>query len=148
MGLTGVIARYADAWNDHDAVACAACFAHDGYRIWCVQATSMHAAGPEGYPRFDGRPAIATAIAGFMASVPDLRLEVAALSEGSDERVWTEWRVTGTHAEDWGDWWARGEPVQILGVSIFRVGAGVILGERVYWDSLSTTRSPAAPLSG
>jgi len=142
--LTGVIARYADAWNDHDAAGCAACFAPDGFRVWCVRAPA-NVASPGDQVRFDGRDAIREVIGAFMASVPDLRLDVEALSEGSDDRIWTEWRLRGTHAADWGAWGARGEVVDIRGVSIFAVGSGGIREERVYWDSLLTTGS-SAPL--
>ena len=82
---------------------------------------------------------MAGAIGDFMRSVPDLRVDVTALSEGSDGRVWTEWRLTGTHREDWGDWMAGGEPVDLQGVSIFTVGADGIVLERVYWDTLLMT---------
>jgi len=147
MALTGVIARYADAWNDHDAAGCAACFTTDGLRVWCVRAPA-YAPDPEDHPRFEGRDAIRDAIAAFMASVPDLRLDVDALSEGSDARIWTEWRVRGTHVADWGTWGASGEVVDIRGVSIFGVGPGGIREERVYWDSLLTTGPSAAILPG
>ncbi len=88
------------------------------------------------FPRFSGRAEVASAIADFMRSVPDLRVNVVALSEGSDDRVWTEWRLTGTHLEDWGDWIADGEPVDLHGVSIFTLGPEGIVLERVYWDTL------------
>jgi hypothetical protein len=145
VALTGVIARYADAWNDHDPAGCAACFVTEGRRIWCVRGVGA-APGPRQPPMFDGRDAIAASTAGFMASVPDLRLEVEALSEGSDGRIWTEWRLTGTHVADWGRWDAQGEAVDLVGVSIFRVASGGIREERVYWDSLVTVGSPALAL--
>ncbi len=132
--LTGVIARYFDAWNDHDAEACAACFAPDGVREWRVLAPPHLGGAP--FPRFAGRAAIAERIAEFMASVPDLELEVSALSEGSDDRVWTEWRLRGTHAIDLGPWPARGEPVNFSGVSIYRVGEQGIDEELAYWDTM------------
>jgi hypothetical protein len=71
-----------------------------------------------------------------MASVPDLELDMSALSAGSDDRIWTEWRVQGTHALDLGPWSARGEPLDYLGVSIFRVSDRGIEEEIVYWDTL------------
>ena len=64
------------------------CFAPDGVREWRVLAPPHIGGSP--FPRFAGRAAIADRIAQFMASVPDLELEVSALSEGSDDRVWTE----------------------------------------------------------
>ena len=89
--LTGVVARYFDAWNDRDPVACGECFAADGVREWRVLAPPHIGGRP--FPRFVGPEAIGDRIAEFMASVPDLELEISALSAGSDARIWTEWRV-------------------------------------------------------
>jgi hypothetical protein len=143
MMLTGVVARYVDAWNEHDPVGCGECFAPEGERIWLVVSPSHLRGDP--FPRFSGRAEVAGAIGDFMRSVPDVRVDVTALSEGSDDRVWTEWRLTGTHREDWGDWMAGGEPVDLRGVSIFTVGAEGIVLERVYWDTLMMT-NPAVVL--
>lgn len=141
MTLTGVVARYIDAWNDHDARACADCFAPDGVRVWRVLAPAQVSGDP--YPRFVGRAAIERRIEAFIDSIADLRVEVTALSEGSDERVWTEWRLTGTHRSDLGSWPAHGEPVDFVGVSIFRVERGRISEERAYWDTMLMARPPA-----
>jgi hypothetical protein len=141
MALTGIVARYADAWNDHDAQAAAACFSPRGVRVWQVLAP-RHVPG-DPFPRFVGRQAIGRRIQLFMDSIPDLRLEVSALSEGSDDRVWTEWRITGTHAVDLGSWAARGEQVDFVGVSIYRVGPEGIDEERAYWDTLLMRGIPA-----
>jgi steroid delta-isomerase-like uncharacterized protein len=132
--LTGVVARYFDAWNDHDAAACGECFAPDGVREWRVRAPPHIGWAP--FPRFVGRDAIVKRIAQLMAAMPDLEVEVSALSEGSDDRVWTEWRLRGTHAIDLGPWPARGEPVDVSGVSIFRVGERGIDEELAYWDTM------------
>ena len=134
MILAGVVARYVDAWNRHDPEGCGLCFAPEGERMWLVFAPPHLGGDP--FPRFCGRAEVEAAIGDFMRAVPDLRVEVSALSEGSDDRVWTEWRLTGTHLEDWGDWIAGGEPVDLHGVSIFTVGADGIVLERVYWDML------------
>ncbi len=132
--LTGVIARYLDAWNDHDPDACAACFAPDGVRAFQVQPPPH--IGDDPFPRFAGRRAIRERIAAMMATVEDLRVEVASLSEGSDGRVWVEWRYTGSHVGDRGEWPAHGEPLDVVGVSIFRIEGGLIGEERVYWDTM------------
>ncbi len=142
MMLTGVVARYVDAWNAHDPAACGECFAPEGERVWLVLAPSHLPGDP--FPRFSGRAEVAWAIGDFMRSVPDLRVDLTAFSEGSDDRVWTEWRLTGTHREDWGDWMAGGEPVDLHGVSIFTVGGDGIVMERVYWDMMIMTN--AAPV--
>ena len=134
MSLTGVVARYFDAWNDRDPDACGDCFAPDGVREWRILAPP-HIRG-EPFPRFRGPGEIAGRIGAFMESVHDLRLDVTSLSEGSDARVWTEWRLRGTHSLDLGDWAARGEPIDFVGVSIFRVGEEGILQEIAYWDTM------------
>jgi steroid delta-isomerase-like uncharacterized protein len=144
--LTGIVARYIDAWNDHDARACAECFASDGVRVWQVLPPSHVPADP--FPRFVGRAAIEERIAAFIASVDDLTVEVAALSEGSDERVWIEWRITGTNRGDRGPWTARGEPVDFVGVSIFRIEDGWIAEERAYWDTMLMARPPHGVAAG
>src|SRR5262245_20992516 len=64
--LTGAVARYLDAWNDHDPVACGGCFAPDGVREWRVLAPPHIAGRP--LPRFVGPAAIGERIAEFMAS--------------------------------------------------------------------------------
>jgi SnoaL-like domain len=134
MILSGVVARYFDAWNDHDPVACGDCFAPHGVREWRVLAPPHIGGDP--FPRFVGPREIGGRIAAFMASVPDLELDMSALSAGSDERIWTEWRLRGTHVIDLGPWQARGEPLDYLGVSIFRVGDRGIEEEVVYWDTM------------
>ena len=143
MIMAGAIARYHDAWNDHDAAACAACFSPEGSRIWFVRSPTASAGEP--YPCATGREEIAEGVAGFIRGVPDLRLEVEALSEGSDSRVWTEWRVTGTIGDAWGDADARGRAIDVVGVSVFRLTPAGFAEERVYWDSqlLSPSSVPA-----
>jgi ketosteroid isomerase-like protein len=134
MTLTGIVARYFDAWNDHDARGCGDCFEPDGVREWRVLAPPHIGGHP--FPRFVGRRAITERIEQLIASVPDLEVDVSALSEGSDDRVWTEWWLRGTHAIDLGPWPARGEPLDFVGVSIFRIGAGGIAEEVAYWDTM------------
>jgi hypothetical protein len=142
MTLSGIVARYADAWNAHDARACAGCFAPEGERVWRVLAPPHVPGDP--FPRFRGRPAVEEGIASFMASVPDLCVEVPALSEGSDGRIWIEWRLTGTHQRDWGSWLAQGERVDFVGVSIFTLASEGIAEECLYWDTLLMTGTPEA----
>jgi steroid delta-isomerase-like uncharacterized protein len=124
--------RYMAAWNRLDADACAECFAEDGVREGRImaQATSPGTR----FPRFEGRAAIRERIAGFMAAVPDLAVEVTRIGEGPEGTVWLEWRLTGTHTGDWGGWRARGERIDVPAVSIYRVVKGRIAEETEYID--------------
>ena len=86
------------------------------------------------FPRFVGRDAIRERIAGFIEAVPDLTVEVLRVGEGPEDTAWLEWRLTGTHRRDWGAWAARGEPVDVPAVSVYRVRDGLIAEEAEYID--------------
>ena len=123
---------YMAAWNEMDAAACAACFAEDGVREGRILARAT--AGGARFPRFVGRRAIEERIAGFMAAVPDLAVEVLRVGEGPQDTAWLEWRLTGTPRADWGVWIARGERVDVPAVSVYRVRDGLIAEEAEYID--------------
>jgi steroid delta-isomerase-like uncharacterized protein len=120
------------AWNARDAAGCAGCFALDGVREGRIMAQATRPG--HRFPRFTGRDAIHDRIAGFIAAVPDLAVEVLRTAEGEDGCVWVEWRLTGTHTADWGGWRARGERVDVPAVSVFRVVDGLIAEEAEYID--------------
>jgi steroid delta-isomerase-like uncharacterized protein len=123
---------YMAAWNTRDAAACAACFAEDGVREGRIIAQATRPG--HRFPRFVGRPAIRERIAGFMAAVPDLAVEVLRVGEGEGGTAWLEWRLTGTHRADWGGWVARGERVDVPAVCIYVVEDGLIREETEYID--------------
>jgi steroid delta-isomerase-like uncharacterized protein len=121
-----------EAWNRRDAAACAAHFAEDGVREGRILARAT--GGGARFPRSVGRDAVRERIAGFVVAVPDLRVEVLRVGEGPADTAWLEWRLTGTHREDWGAWPARGERVDVPAVSIYRVRDGLIVEETEYID--------------
>lgn len=120
------------AWNEHDADACAACFAEDGVREGRIMAKATSPGAR--FPRFEGRAAIRERIAGFMAAVSELAVEVIRVGEGPPGTVWLEWRLTGVHTADWGAWEARGERIDVPAVSIYRIEDGLIVEETEYID--------------
>jgi len=126
------VLAYMDAWNRHDAGACAACFAEDGVREGRIMAQATSPGSR--FPRFEGRQEIEDRIGGFMVAVPDLEVEVVRLGEGPDDTVWVEWHLTGTHQVDWGRWTARGERVDVIAVSVHQVRDGLIREEAEYLD--------------
>ena len=126
------VLAYMDAWNRHDAGACAACFAEDGVREGRIMAQATSPGSR--FPRFVGRTAIEDRIAGFIVAVPDLAVEVVRVGEGPEDTAWLEWRLTGTHQADWGRWTARGERVDVPAVCVYRVRDGLIAEEVEYID--------------
>jgi len=134
MATSGVetILLYMESWNRLDADACASCFAEDGVREGRIMARAT--APGRRFPRFEGRAAVRERIAGFMRAVPDLHVEVTRITEDAGGSVWCEWRLTGTHAADWGEWEARGERVDVPAVSIYRMRDGLVVHEAEYLD--------------
>lgn len=128
-----LLTRLERAWNLHDHEGCAACFTERGLREFRAH---RPCAGPDEPPLvLRGRRAIAEDAAGLMAALPDLSVEVVSAGYGSDRRLWTEWRLRGTHSGDWGRWAADGRRVEVLGVSVFRLSNAGFVEERLYWDS-------------
>jgi uncharacterized protein (TIGR02246 family) len=142
--------RYVEAWNAHDAWGCADCFTPDGVRTWRVLAPAHIPGDP--FPTFAGRAAVRRGIQGLMDGLPDLGVEVLSV-RGAGDRLALEWRLCGTHVNDWGPWAARGEAVDVVGVSLLDLLGGEIAEERVFWDMAlmtgppSTTAPAAAPVA-
>jgi len=116
-----LLTAYERGWNAHDPDACAGCFTPDAVRVSLLR---------DAPPATVGRDAIREGIALVMEALPDLAVEVLAVGYASDRRLWTEWRVTGPPA-------ASGVPLEIPGVSVFRLSNAGFVEERVYWDSAS-----------
>ena len=133
MAEETLLTSYERAWNAHDQVGCADCFADGARREYRL----LRPCGPpSGGPRtVCGREGIAADVGMVMRAVPDLSVEVVSLAYASDRRLWTEWRLRGTHAADWDRWRADGRRIEVLGVSIFRLSNEGFLEERLYWDS-------------
>jgi steroid delta-isomerase-like uncharacterized protein len=131
---------YMESWNRRDAAGCAACFAEDGVREGRIMAAATSPG--QRFPRFVGRRAIEERIAGFIAAVPDLAVEVVRVGEGPEDTAWIEWRLTGTHTADWGRWAARGERVDVPAVCVYRVRDGLIEEEVEYIDPQVMMTSP------
>jgi hypothetical protein len=137
VSATALIAGYRRAWNAHDAEAVVACFAEDGVREWRALAP-LHLSG-QPFPRCAGREAIARGVQDLLGAIPDLVVTTIAAGACDDGRAWHEWRIQGTHRQDWGPWRARNEDVDFVGVSFLRAVDQRIAMERLYWDSLLMT---------
>lgn len=133
MAEETLLTIYERAWNDHDHRGCADCFADGARREYRL----MRPCAPPGRDgrALRGREAIAADIGMVMRAVPDISVEVVSMAYASDRRLWTEWRLRGTHTVDWDRWRADGRRIEVLGVSVFRLSNEGFLEERLYWDS-------------
>jgi ketosteroid isomerase-like protein len=103
--------------NAHDLEAFLACI-HPEYR-------SEQPVHPE--RGFGGRDQVEKNWAAMFSGIPDIRAEAldTAVDGGT---AWTEWRWSGTRTD--------GSPVDIRGVTLFRVEDGLIVSGRLYMEEV------------
>lgn len=103
MTTTDMLDRLEAATNAHDLDALVDCFAAN-YR----NETPVHPARG-----FDGREQVRANWAQIFAGVPDIHARVLNRTVGEEERVWSEWEMSGTRQD--------GQPHLMRGVVIFTV---------------------------
>ena len=112
------------AWNRHDAEGVSARFAADA--LLRVMATGEEARG---------REQIQALVAARIRAVPDWRLELRRTYDGG-ETLCAEWRLTGTHQDEFMGIPATHRAVDMVGCSIFAFDpSGLATEERVYFDA-------------
>ncbi len=111
-------------WSSRDGQNVASMYTEDGVRH--VIADDVRA---------QGRDEVAANAQGLMDVVPDEVVEVRKVSEGSNNTVTVEWVFKGTHQNDAPGWPAKGEQVNLLGVSVCDMEGELIKEERVYWNT-------------
>ncbi|HEX2397313.1 MAG TPA: ester cyclase [Solirubrobacteraceae bacterium] len=121
MALT----RLQQAWNGQSGESVAQAFTPDGVRI-------EYALPPA---RFEGREVIAEHAQNSVDALPDCSLEIRKETRGEDGTVTVEWTWKGTHTGEMPGWPARGEQVELHGVSVCEMAGDLIREERVYWDT-------------
>jgi hypothetical protein len=128
-----LLVTYERAWNAHDAAACASCFAADGVREFRLRRPCKTLGNGDALIR--GWSDIEEDIGRVLDAVPDVSIEVLGAAYSSDRRLWSEWRLRGTVAGGPGRrrWGQR--PIDVVGVSVFRLSNEGFLEERLYWDS-------------
>lgn len=127
-----LLVTYERAWNAHDPAACAACFAPDGARELRLLLPCPSLGDRD--PVVLGPVRIAEHTARVLEAVPDLAVEVIGAAYSSDRRLWAEWRAVGTLAGEAGRH-GGARPIDVVGVSVFRLSNEGFLEERIYWDS-------------
>jgi ketosteroid isomerase-like protein len=116
-GPREVLARVEAAMNAHDLEAFLACI-HPEYR-------SEQPVHPE--RGFGGRGQVEKNWAAMFSGMPDFRAEVLDTAVDGDT-AWTEWRWTGTRAD--------GSPVDMRGVTLFRVEDSLVVSGRLYMEEV------------
>jgi ketosteroid isomerase-like protein len=112
-----VLARVEAAMNAHDLEAFLACI-HPEYR-------SEQPVHPE--RGFGGRDQVEKNWAAMFSGIPDFRAETLDTAVDGDT-AWTEWHWSGTRAD--------GSPVDMRGVTLFRVEDGLIVSGRLYMEEV------------
>ena len=114
--MDAVIDRLVQAVNGHDLEGLVSCFADD-----YVNETPVHP-----LRGFTGSDQVRTNWTQIFAGVPDIEAAVLRRAEG-DDRVWTEWEMSGTRSDD-------GGPLLMRGVVIFGITGDVISSARFYLE--------------
>jgi predicted methyltransferase len=123
--LTGFATRYAAAWSSQDPDRLASFYAANGRLIVNDGAPS------------DGREAISTKAAGFMAAFPDMVVKMDSVSAEPGGRVRFDWTWTGTNTGPGG----TGRSVRISGYELWTRGAdGLILESQGNYDEAEYDR--------
>jgi len=87
---------------------------------------------PQVPPGIDGCKAL---VSGYRTVFPDLRFEIEQQSAAGDTVV-AHWRCRGTHQAELMGVAPTGKPMNIEGISIFRLENGKIGRQTVIWDAL------------
>jgi len=112
-----VVRRLHEAMNRHDLEAFLACL-DPGYR-------SRQPAHPN--RGFAGREQVEKNWSALFDSIPDFHADLLASSE-EGATVWSEWRWTGTRANE--------APLDMRGVTLFEVEDGRIVSGRLYMEEV------------
>jgi ketosteroid isomerase-like protein len=112
-----VLERVLRALNEHDLAGFVACFAPN-YR-------SEQPAHPN--RGFGGREQVEKNWAALFSAIRDFRAELVAMAAHGDT-VWAEWRWSGTRAGE--------PPLEMSGVTVFGVDAGLISWGRLYMEEV------------
>jgi steroid delta-isomerase-like uncharacterized protein len=120
----GIEQQLKEAWESHDPERVAALYAEDGVREEFIITHGV----------LTGRAEIARQVGGYMHAVPDCFLEIRRVGETNDGRVWVEWTWGGTHSNDIEGLPARGERVELPGITVYDMDGELIARENLYCD--------------
>jgi steroid delta-isomerase-like uncharacterized protein len=118
---------WAEGWTNHDMQEVASVFTEDC--IYEDVALGVVNRGRDELVAFGN---------GFIAGVPDLRVEVTSRFATEDKAA-AEWKMTGTHTGDLPGMPASGKTFSLRGVSTFELRGNSVFRCSDYWD-LATFR--------
>jgi steroid delta-isomerase-like uncharacterized protein len=113
-----------DAWNSHDAEKVAALYTDDVVYEDVAYGEVAH-----------GHNELRKLATDFFAAVPDLKLEVIAVS-GEGDNGWAEWKFSGTDA----GLYKTGKKFSVRGASLFQIRDGKFSQNKDFYDSASIMR--------
>jgi steroid delta-isomerase-like uncharacterized protein len=114
-----IVLEHIAAENRHDVEATIATFDRPRYEV-------------NGEPS-EGEAAVRELLQSLMDGFPDFHAEVDKLHH-SDEAVFGEARITGTHNGTFAGIPATGKPIDVPMAAIFEFDGDRLLCEKVYWD--------------
>jgi steroid delta-isomerase-like uncharacterized protein len=120
-----IVLEHIAAENRHDLGATIATFDRPSYEV--------------NGERLEGEAAVRELLQGLMDGFPDFHVEVGRLRH-TDDGVFGEARITGTHNGEFNGIPATGKPVEIPVVAIFEFEQDRLLCEKVYYDVATILR--------
>lgn len=121
-----VVNGYLAAWNAHDIAKAGSYFAEQG----------VYLDASVGTPQQGRQAATDNVIKVFLTAVPDAKWTMKGAPVVSADSVAFEWNFSGTNTGDWSaETKATGKPLDLNGVSIFRIEQGKIVYQGDYYDA-------------
>ena len=120
--VSHAVDQWAEGWSSHNMETVASVFTEDC--IYEDVALGVVNRGKEELKAFGN---------GFIAGVPDLRVEVTSRFASGDMAA-AEWGMSGTHKGDLPGMLATGKTFSLRGVSIFQMRGDSVIRCSDYWD--------------
>ncbi len=109
-----------------------------------ILAPDFRAHDPSAGTGTTGRAEVAALLTQIRSAFPDVRRE-ALDHVASGDKIAVRWRVTGTHRGDFGGLPATNRPIDVSGITIYRLENGKIAEEWVQMDAAGLNRQLTSP---
>jgi steroid delta-isomerase-like uncharacterized protein len=122
IDVSHAVDQWADGWSSHNMERVAAIFTEDCIYEDVALGVVNH-----------GKRELVAFGNGFIAGVPDLKVEVTSRFASGDKAA-AEWKMTGTHSGDLPGMPASGKTFSLRGVSTFQLQGNRVTRCSDYWD--------------